>query len=691
MSKVCTVSLELLRKGPPHNQLLSPHTDYLALCGNNGAAVVQVPYEHQEFLRKLKELRYEGAGAQDPARRLGEINRTADDIAKLFASVPGLAAELCNAPADQGKLIHLSLVLSAAELSLLPYELSKVPEGSPGGAGNWFLLQTLAPICLTRRVRSVSNRSIVWPRKPRILFIAAQPRGLKVPVLQHTRVLLAAIKPWMRPVADNSPEDLENKVGEIMTILPDATIEAVTEACQQERYTHVHILAHGKEDGNQEGKPYGLAFHKQNRPDDIDVVSGARLATALRPLSENEAAKENCTSPVLVTVASCDSGHVGDITYNNGASFAHDLHQAGVPLVVASQFPLSFEGSVHMAKVLYEKILWGGDPRAALHQLRRKLHALHGYDRHDWASLVAYACLPDNIDRQLEEVRYKQARAAIDIAMKEIDQSIEAMDQMPMNSAESQSNQTDSVPIMLRPCFDRVDAAAERLPREGIFTTEGLGLLGSTEKRKAQAWYRAALCAKDQPKQKDFRDNGLKALRGAYRYYELAYQHKISQSEGSPGHGYQLHWVLCQYVSLRAVLGEDFVRDHWYAAHLAAEVDLNASNASIRSWAHGTLTELYLCLHGHEESDVPILHKMAEEQALHHAKSILKISGPDSFEVYSTRRQIQRYSDWWCEREFEAHLQSASSKRRRIWSAEGGIKQLAAELTKLLPESFIWK
>ena len=33
MARVHEVELELVRPGPPHNQLLSPLTPYMALCG----------------------------------------------------------------------------------------------------------------------------------------------------------------------------------------------------------------------------------------------------------------------------------------------------------------------------------------------------------------------------------------------------------------------------------------------------------------------------------------------------------------------------------------------------------------------------------------------------------------------------------------------------------------------------------
>jgi hypothetical protein len=60
------VKLEFLRPGPPHNQLLSPLTPYIALCGEDGPVTVQMPFEHRQLLMRLRRLRYESG--KDPGR-----------------------------------------------------------------------------------------------------------------------------------------------------------------------------------------------------------------------------------------------------------------------------------------------------------------------------------------------------------------------------------------------------------------------------------------------------------------------------------------------------------------------------------------------------------------------------------------------------------------------------------------------
>ena len=197
MTKINRVSLEFLRHGPAHNQLLSPLTQYLGLCGNAGACTIQVPYEHQDFLPRLKSLRYDAGGTDDAERRQLDVNKTAEDITKILACVPGLISSLGTGCGTEVTVTHLDLVLSASELAMLPFELAKVPSGCAGGEGNYLLLQTLLPVCLTRRVRSALSSSVIWPKEPKILFVVAQPSHLSVPALEHTNALLQAIDSWI--------------------------------------------------------------------------------------------------------------------------------------------------------------------------------------------------------------------------------------------------------------------------------------------------------------------------------------------------------------------------------------------------------------------------------------------------------------------------------------------------------------
>jgi len=673
MAKVHTVSLEFLRHGPVHNQLLSPLTQYLGLCGNYGASTVRVPYEHQNFLSRLNSLRYSSEGGDDVERRQSDLSKTAEEMTEILASVPGLISSLGTVCREGATVIHLDLVLSAAELAMLPFELANVPSGCVGGEGNRLLLQTIIPICLTRRVRSTSSARIVWPKQPKILFVCAQLPNMSVPAHDHTLALLRAIEPWVSAFDPSSPGDRESKSREILTILPNATMQDIEATCAENDYTHVHILAHGVQNRKLLGSPYGLALHHPLDKSRMDVVTGEQLASALRPFRLKADPQAEVTHPGVVTIAACDSGNVGSVIYNNGASLAHALHQAGIPFVVASQFPLSKPGSVYVAEALYSRMLWGEDPRITLHQLRSKLRALSA-DTHDWASLVAYAVLPDNLEDQLKDMQYAQAKKAIDTALDRIDKCIEKMGDRNRLSNEEKER--------LDALFKRVDEAAGRMPTTGEYETEGTGMLGSTEKRKAEAWFRAS---PDAPSEKD-QDRSLGCLQKALQYYEKAYRENMREATGVVPKRRSLHWVMGQYLSLRALLGEPFQRDHWGAALVSANVDLCSQQTQGEGivWPHGTLAELYFILLAYAPDHVPMNQEEIHGKVLEHIHHLLSIKDYDSFPVKSTKRQFKRYIDWWGSERFESLLKKEGRVRERSWTERGGIIDLANQVVKKL-------
>ena len=85
MNKPRTVTLELLRHGPPHNQLLSPLTQYLALCGNHSAVTLTMPFEHNQLRIRLNALLYK----DDPETVELQLKDTAQIMGEILAKVPG--------------------------------------------------------------------------------------------------------------------------------------------------------------------------------------------------------------------------------------------------------------------------------------------------------------------------------------------------------------------------------------------------------------------------------------------------------------------------------------------------------------------------------------------------------------------------------------------------------------------------
>jgi hypothetical protein len=85
MSDIQDIRLEFLRSGPAHNQLLSPLTPYLALCGADGPVSVQLPFEHAQLLSRLNRLRYEVDGVQiASSQREAELQELGSAIARFL-------------------------------------------------------------------------------------------------------------------------------------------------------------------------------------------------------------------------------------------------------------------------------------------------------------------------------------------------------------------------------------------------------------------------------------------------------------------------------------------------------------------------------------------------------------------------------------------------------------------------------
>lgn len=642
MIKIKTINFELIRKGPTHNSLLSPLTDYLCLCGNYGATTVKIPWEHEEFMPMLSALRYP-THSGDEFQRQHSINTLAKTIADIFASSSGLQkslhSESLSAKADGSpkSLTHLRLIISAAELALLPYELSKTISDLQGHVSQeWLSIQVLDPVCITRQIRHINNKSVKWPIKPKILLVAASPIA-EVPLVQHIQALMSALMPWLNyNVSIDATEQeksraLEQACAEYLTILPQANIKQVKHAIQETHYTHIHILAHGEELKTTNGKPYGIVLHDIDDPNKPDIVSGSRFCTAISDLSKHQL-------PSIVTVASCDSGHVNSVTHSAGTSFAHDLHQAGIALVVASQFPLTFAGSTTLVEHVYGDMLWGKSPLEILYKLRCELYSHQSHKNHDWASLIVYENLPDDLEQQLEFAQYKQTRAAIDKILNKIDFTINSI-----NNSLEENNQA------IEQDFNQATLLFKRFPANRKYESEVLGLKGSYYKRKAELQFQAlkdSSCQISELEKTAIINNIIDELKESLSYYQKATENQLL-SNGDRITPSSIHWLITQSLVLMFVLGEKFHKSLWHIAHLAAETDLKRSDGEI--WAHGSLAELYLLRILNQSEDDELSISDAKTKSIMHIKrlkTLAKESG-DDFPISSTKKQLNRYLEWW--------------------------------------------
>jgi hypothetical protein len=510
------------------------------------------------------------------------------------------------------------MILSASELALLPLEMARSAPGMPG-SGQHLSLQDETPVVMTREIRRVPDKRLAWPDRPRILFIASSAAG-KVPLDAHSLALRQLIEPWMRYEAGPGGRA---QVEQHLTILPQADVRQITEMLRKGSYTHVHILAHGVPFEYAGDERYGIALHDPKDPAKSDIIEGSRLASLL-----------HTCRPAVVTLATCQ-GAAGGSVVGPGGSVAHALHQAGVPLVVASQFPLTFTASVVMVQVLYEGLLYGQDPRVLVQKLRYALKAqVSGF--HDWASLVAYAALPEDLDRQLFGVQLGRLRQQVNAAMSMADQALYSGEPLPA--------QVDFGERMAAVRKRLLEMAAE----DGTQREELFGLLASLEKREAQVrigWKEPI--------------GGIeKILRRSRNYYWEAYKANHSSS-----------WALVQYLVLDSLLSRRrktrFRHDQWAAARFLAERDLRSSRADVRTWALGSLIELHLLALLEEPSSLIPVPATVRERASRYARE-LNESGVVR-EIYTTRYQIFRYRDMF-----------------HRWFRSDPLKKLASDLIPIL-------
>lgn len=635
MDTTLQVKLEIVRPGPAHNQLLSPLTDYVALCGAASPNTFSVPIEHRELLRQLRAL----TGDSNAERRRAQLDQTAELGERIFASIDAFKTELGAAGRgpNHGGIIHLRLVVTPSELAIIPFEAANLPPGLPGEKLP-MALQTMLPVTITRETRdSQPPPEGWWGRRPRILVVAASPPGLApVPIRAHLLALRHALKPWLR-AAESFPDSatkpapdggafVPQTFAQAVTLLPKASLRAVREACAADAYTHVHILAHGLPLPGTHEERFGIALHSDSPASGLGVVSGRDLVLALRTHNA-----ESCqfSTPLHVTLASCDSGNVGGVVAP-GASIAHELHAGGIPWVIASQFPLSFAGSAVMAQVLYERLLRGDDPRCVLHDLRQRL-SMECSGTNDWAALVAYAAIGEDFEQEWAQFATKQNHRAINTAFFALDAVLDD----PQKGPEIDATVKPLLTKIAR-YTERFRGAAEQSSARGDSDTrsEALGMMASNCKRSAQVFHTLKRSAEDALERASYAREERDALKQSRAHYREALEVSIVN-----------HWVVVQYLALFLPLEGAVPTSWWYVAQASAEADLRRPDAVTVAWAHGSLAELYLL--ALTSAELRATFPDAEARALDHARRIVETRGYEAFEATSTKRQFTRYADWW--------------------------------------------
>jgi hypothetical protein len=345
-----------------------------------------------------------------------------------------------------------------------------------------------------------------------------------------------------------------------------------------------------------------------------EAVAAENLPEALKAVAETCA---------VVTLAVCRGGtDVNPI--RPGSSLAHKLHELGIPVVVASQFPLTFPGSAIFTQHFYRAILSGEDVRAALHVARVALQAQSGRTFEDWAALVGYVRLPESYTQYLIDVALQTDLAALRVTQDWFDHVIA----QPKPAAGPLGTIADRIIDRIARLKCRL-AEAEQCGRSGVLE-ENLGLLGSAEKRLAEVYFTLARIDNDAARH----DAAMQALKRSLAHYKEAFSKHLSH-----------HWSGVQMLSLEAVLtGKIAEPGYWFAAMLAAKKHLEDPK---EYWAAGSLIELGLLA---AIAGQPSVAYDAKQHALTLVKRVAGSSKPDAkppFAITSTLRQLDRYCSWW--------------------------------------------
>jgi hypothetical protein len=614
-----SLKIEISRPGSMNNMVLNEDTKYISLCGTSPQQSFSIDCGQDTFYSFVNELRYDDA---DPNASAEAITFFKKLTTNLFEDIKFFDLEK-KYPGN----LHIRLVTTPLELAQVPFEFvtTPVPVGIP------LLANPMRIVTLTREVRQELQSGYTWPHLPRVLFAWAMP-GDSVPHQEHYDVLAELLKALAKP-KKNIPYP-EADLSDLLTELPNVSCQSLNEEIvraannKNERpYTHIHILAHGGHLSTPGGFQFRLIFCKKGKADETEKVDGKNLSNAL--LKGNE---ENI--PTVVSLSACDSGNTGNSIMSTG-SLVYQLHNAGIPCVFASQFPLTQPGSLVLAKTLYHQLVNACDPRIALYKTRMELNE---NKTHDWASLIAYARFPENIDEQLEDAELKMLFAKMKISNAWVDHLFSNSKAIAEDKREDAFLEIET---RINKSIDSLDDFLNGDKKGSTLSTallraEHLGLLGSAYKRKAE--YVLRKIEFEDLKKDEFVTQSLEMLKTSRDFYYYGFDASAAS-----------HWNAMQYLSLKAVFEGSLEKEAgiWYVIKYMAEKDsINAKAEKDRNWAFGTLAELYML-----KPLTVTANKFDEElkSAMPVAKEYLRNIAATNFTDVkeSTAAQLQRYITWW--------------------------------------------
>jgi hypothetical protein len=547
-----STTIEFHRFGDEPGALLKDNK-YIRTCGYQKAAdEVAVRIEPKVLRRSLNQLRY-------------GFNRTTESEAAAQQLLGGEADHflpLSQIFADGKAALHqVDIVTHASELRAYPFEAIYA------NASGAYLESADKGMILTRRIRSAFSYVVPpWPAVPSVLFVHAPvDHDLSQELIdQHRLALTAALAPW------GNPEALEKR--KLLVVRGIDSAEALAQARKLGDFSYIHILAHGarvaEDDMEESETEWGLRLGRA----DAAAASPKAITEALKPVNEH---------PLVVTLAACDSANADRPELGN-ASLVETLHRNGIPVVVASQFPLTKPGSVTLTKAFYGRLLSGADVRIALHAARYALREeARQVDerRHDWLSLVGYVRLPaEGYSQYLRTFGLRVQLHMLEAAR----QDAESLFAQSAPARDTFDSTFDSIERRLRERIMQLQQQQQALggAEDRALQAECAGLLASASKSLAELRFAQA---RHFPQERSGFDSlSRTALEDALKWYAETYRRDLSR-----------HWQGVQKLALEAAL-TGRIADPTELMFVRRVAQIACDEHKDEYWACGTLAEAIL-------------------------------------------------------------------------------------------------
>lgn len=337
----------------------------------SGNAVINLPFDIPEALSRIKDIggnirgdstreaEFESSETMTPAAFGSELYQA------LFSGAVGKMYDRSYArmKPDEGLRIKLHLNLDDPKVS----ELSQIPWEYVYEADTMEYLTLSRQTPLVRYIevqRSLTTHKLKGDL--RILVVMSSPNGVAELDLEKERNLID--KTWANE--DNVSVDF----------LEHPTPESLLEALTKKNYHVLHYMGHGAYDH----KTGAGALILEDENHDAMMFDPQTLGTYLR----------DAPTIRLVFLNACDTGKSDED--EPFAGVANRLVMAGVPAVVAMQFPISDEAAIDFSRSFYSRLVAGFPVDEAMSQGRKSILAGRA-GTIEWGTPVLYMRAPDGV------------------------------------------------------------------------------------------------------------------------------------------------------------------------------------------------------------------------------------------------------------------------------------------------------